>query len=137
MVPPFLLRDIDWIGHSIIKGKFITEWNSNEVIFLMPWKRKVLTASGVCIGVGSSIFIAQRQWERLNRVTWTDIPPPNFTIDSREQQIKALQQGEEYDVLVIGGGATGTGVALDAATRKLKVALVEKDDFGSGWKGLG
>lgn len=36
-----------------------------------------------------------------------------------------------YDLLVIGGGATGTGIALDAATRGLKVALVERDDFSS------
>ena len=41
-------------------------------------------------------------------------------------------KGEEYDLLIIGGGATGTGVALDAATRGLKVALVERDDFASG-----
>lgn len=37
-----------------------------------------------------------------------------------------------YDLLIIGGGATGTGAALDAATRGLKVALVERDDFSSG-----
>ncbi|KAL1304792.1 hypothetical protein AAFC00_003723 [Neodothiora populina] len=42
------------------------------------------------------------------------------------------EEGEEYDLLIIGGGATGTGVALDAATRGLKVALVERDDFASG-----
>jgi len=40
--------------------------------------------------------------------------------------------GEEFDVLIIGGGATGAGVAVDAATRGLKVALVERDDFSSG-----
>ena len=39
---------------------------------------------------------------------------------------------KEYDLLIIGGGATGTGIALDAATRGLKVALVERDDFASG-----
>ena len=39
---------------------------------------------------------------------------------------------EEFDVLVIGGGITGAGVALDAASRGLKTALVEKDDFASG-----
>ena len=39
---------------------------------------------------------------------------------------------EPYDLLVIGGGATGSGIALDAATRGLKVALVERDDFASG-----
>lgn len=37
-----------------------------------------------------------------------------------------------YDLLIIGGGATGAGAALDAASRGLKVALVERDDFGSG-----
>jgi glycerol-3-phosphate dehydrogenase len=40
--------------------------------------------------------------------------------------------GEPYDLLVIGGGATGSGIALDAATRGLKVAVVERDDFSSG-----
>ncbi len=39
---------------------------------------------------------------------------------------------EPYDLLVIGGGATGTGIALDAVTRGLKVAMVERDDFASG-----
>lgn len=40
--------------------------------------------------------------------------------------------GKEFDVLVIGGGITGAGVALDAITRGLSVALVEKGDFASG-----
>jgi glycerol-3-phosphate dehydrogenase len=39
---------------------------------------------------------------------------------------------EHFDVLVIGGGITGAGVALDAASRGLTTALVEKDDFASG-----
>jgi glycerol-3-phosphate dehydrogenase len=39
---------------------------------------------------------------------------------------------EPYDVLVIGGGATGAGVALDATSRGLRVALVERDDLASG-----
>jgi glycerol-3-phosphate dehydrogenase len=39
---------------------------------------------------------------------------------------------ERFDLLVIGGGITGAGVALDAAARGLSVALVERDDFASG-----
>ena len=39
---------------------------------------------------------------------------------------------EPFDVLVIGGGITGAGVALDAASRGLRTALVERDDFASG-----
>ena len=42
---------------------------------------------------------------------------------------------EQFDVLVIGGGITGCGVARDAAMRGLKVALVERDDFASGTSG--
>lgn len=38
----------------------------------------------------------------------------------RTEQIQVLQSGEEYDVLVIGGGATGSGVALDAITRGMR-----------------
>ena len=53
------------------------------------------------------------------------------TRDSGKEE--ALEDGdEEYDLLVIGGGATGSGIALDAATRGLKVAMVERDDFASG-----
>lgn len=39
---------------------------------------------------------------------------------------------EAFDLLVVGGGITGAGIAQDAAHRGLKVALVEKDDFASG-----
>ena len=39
---------------------------------------------------------------------------------------------EKFDLVVIGGGLTGGGIALDAASRGLKVALVEKNDFASG-----
>ncbi|XP_040460259.1 glycerol-3-phosphate dehydrogenase, mitochondrial [Falco naumanni] len=51
---------------------------------------------------------------------------------TREQQILALQTTGEFDVLVIGGGATGCGCALDAVTRGLKTALLERGDFSSG-----
>ncbi|HZP30671.1 MAG TPA: FAD-dependent oxidoreductase, partial [Acidimicrobiia bacterium] len=39
---------------------------------------------------------------------------------------------ETFDVLVVGGGITGCGVALDAAARGLRTALVERHDFASG-----
>jgi len=39
---------------------------------------------------------------------------------------------DEYDVLIVGGGATGSGIALDAVTRGLSCALVESNDFSSG-----
>ena len=50
---------------------------------------------------------------------------------SRGRAIEILTQ-ERFDVVVIGGGITGAGVALDAASRGYSVALVEKADFASG-----
>lgn len=50
------------------------------------------------------------------------------------QRLAALKSlaGEDFDLLIIGGGVTGVGAALDAASRGLKVALVESQDFASG-----
>jgi glycerol-3-phosphate dehydrogenase len=50
---------------------------------------------------------------------------------SRDAALSRLAD-EHFDVLVIGGGITGAGVALDAASRGLHTALVEKRDFASG-----
>lgn len=54
-----------------------------------------------------------------------------FSADRRPQLIKELKS-RQFDLLVIGGGITGAGIALDAATRGLSVALIEKNDFASG-----
>jgi glycerol-3-phosphate dehydrogenase len=50
---------------------------------------------------------------------------------NRTEAIERLER-EDFDLLVIGGGATGSGVALEAASRGLKVALVERFDFSEG-----
>ncbi|MCB1003266.1 MAG: FAD-dependent oxidoreductase, partial [Acidimicrobiales bacterium] len=49
----------------------------------------------------------------------------------RAQSLRRLET-ETFDVVVIGAGITGAGVALDAASRGLRTALVERDDFASG-----
>jgi len=58
----------------------------------------------------------------------TSLPPGSF---ERARALARLAD-EEFDVLVVGGGITGAGVALDAASRGLRTALVEKGDFASG-----
>ena len=50
---------------------------------------------------------------------------------NREEHLQRLKT-QSFDLLVIGGGATGAGVALDAVSRGLSVALVERDDFSAG-----
>ncbi|MDF1509907.1 FAD-dependent oxidoreductase [Robertmurraya sp. DFI.2.37] len=55
----------------------------------------------------------------------------NFSNKNRASMVAQLKN-TEFDVLVIGGGITGAGIALDAATRGMKIALVEMQDFAAG-----
>ena len=57
--------------------------------------------------------------------------PLTFSARNRAADIAKLQTGNT-DLIVIGGGITGAGIALDAASRGLKVVLLEKGDFASG-----
>ena len=49
----------------------------------------------------------------------------------RDLMLTRLEQ-EQFDVLIVGAGITGAGAALDAASRGLRTALIERDDFASG-----
>jgi len=58
----------------------------------------------------------------------------SFSASSRSVSLARMAENR-FDVLVVGGGITGAGIALDAATRGFSVALVEKRDFASGTSG--
>src|SRR3978361_786021 len=60
-----------------------------------------------------------------------EVPAGHEAPDLRAEAMTLLAEGS-FDVLVIGGGITGAGVARDAAMRGLSVALVEASDFASG-----
>jgi glycerol-3-phosphate dehydrogenase len=57
--------------------------------------------------------------------------PPEFSFRTRQQNLERLAN-ETFDLLIIGGGITGAGIARDATLRGLKVALVERRDFAVG-----
>lgn len=69
---------------------------------------------------------AQRS-ARADRAGWLDLQ----TLIDRDLALKTLAN-DQFDVVVIGGGVTGAGIALDAASRGLDVALIERDDFACG-----
>ena len=47
----------------------------------------------------------------------------------RSDMLKKLKETPRFDVIIIGGGATGLGAAVDSAARGLKTLLIEQDDF--------
>jgi glycerol-3-phosphate dehydrogenase len=51
---------------------------------------------------------------------------------NRKESIRALQETKQWDLIVIGGGATGLGIAVDASKRGYKCLLLEKNDFAKG-----
>ncbi|KAH3754670.1 hypothetical protein DPMN_189351 [Dreissena polymorpha] len=93
-----------------------------------------LAYAGLAVGGGTAVWSyinSQNQDmtvhaadEAQDKYAWAPLP-------TREQQLKSLAT-EEFDILVIGGGATGAGVALDSVSRGMKTAMVEMYDFGSG-----
>ncbi len=86
-------------------------------------KRRIEGKSGQGIGACS-----HTHYLAYIRLFTTMMQPLSSTV---RQHNLSLLESERFDVLVIGGGITGAGVALDAVARGYKVALVEKNDFAS------
>ncbi|CAH0522142.1 unnamed protein product [Peronospora belbahrii] len=102
-------------------------------------KRVMFGLGAGVIGVGGlagSAIVSAKEPHRLVAPIKCDdgstiIP---YETPSRAVQLDRLQK-EHFDVLIIGGGATGSGCALDAATRGLNTAVVEASDFAAGTSG--
>lgn len=52
--------------------------------------------------------------------------------ESRDRAFQAMTDDEGVDILIIGGGITGAGIALDAATRGLRTAIIDQGDWANG-----
>lgn len=102
--------------------------------------RKVLayTSAGTLAVTGGSYYFLNSGPAYPVSTRESRRPPPPWLPPGREKNIdvlKASGSGDDHaklDLLIVGGGATGAGVAVDATSRGLKVAVVERDDFSSG-----
>ncbi len=66
-----------------------------------------------------------------NQLAVREDMPIRFSVLDRKPLLHQVKH-TKYDVLIIGGGVTGAGIALDAASRGLRTCLIEKNDFASG-----
>lgn len=99
----------------------------------MAFRKLSVTALGTLIGGSVATYALRKNDDVLARVQLEEkVIKRARKLPPRSEQIVSLQGNEEYDVLIIGGGATGAGCALDSCTRGLKTALVEANDFASG-----
>lgn len=105
--------------------------------------RKVLLGGAVVAVATAGVFAVSSSFQLLRSPEqvaaaegWKKkIEAVGGIVPSRASHLSALlgtSPSSPLDLLIIGGGATGCGCALDAATRGLKVGLVERDDFASG-----
>ena len=83
----------------------------------------------------SSISLNRRLYSKqrffLSSSSRPSLGKDDIRVPARDVMLKNLKNGE-IDLLIIGGGSTGSGAALDAATRGLRVVCVEREDFSSG-----
>jgi glycerol-3-phosphate dehydrogenase len=70
--------------------------------------------------------------EQIAKLNYKDAAKFRFELKSRQEHIKRLKSGEQFDLLIVGGGANGAGVVLDAASRGLNCAIIDSFDFASG-----
>ncbi|HXW60162.1 MAG TPA: FAD-dependent oxidoreductase, partial [Myxococcota bacterium] len=96
----------------------------------MMTKTSILSVYSLCITTAVAML-----WLSTDKVLGASVSSLSLTekapLTTREQLISSLKQ-DHFDVLIIGGGATGAGAVLDAATRGLKTALIEASDYSMG-----
>lgn len=93
--------------------------------------------------VGGLYLVSQYQLKsrQSNTVYLKEIPrtesaplrsaPNDYTLRTREDFISDLESTSEFDILIIGGGATGVGTLLACSRKGIKAALIESNDFAS------
>lgn len=85
----------------------------------MAFRKFGVTALGTLIGGSVATYALRSNDDMLARVQLEEkIIKRARKLPTRSESVNALQSGEEYDVLIIGGGATGAGCALDACKYK-------------------
>ena len=76
-------------------------------------------------------LVDQDKLARYSRFETNNTSSNRFKLKNRDDHIKDITENNEYDILIIGGGATGAGCALSAANAGVRTLLVDAYDYAS------
>ena len=110
MLPAFVKHDAARAGGALVKGEQVGHGG------VLNWR----------------IMAVDRIYSKIAMPTHATLYPQPLATTRRRSLLQRLGRAAPYDIAIVGGGATGLGVALDAAARGLSVVLVESHDFAKG-----
>lgn len=129
------MLEVTALGAAFLAGIQVGIWNKKDISKI----RKIDTVFEPIITeyernkkyTGWKNAVARTKSTTNQMLATQDDAPMRFSVLDRQMQITRAQK-EKYDLIIIGGGVTGAGIALDAASRGMNVCLIEKNDFASG-----
>lgn len=113
---------------SFLSFTYNKKRKSDKIMFL-KWTKRILYGGGIGLSGYAIYKYYENKEKRKIAHTLMECPPQSWKPSSRKHVISCLKT-KLYDILIIGGGISGSGCALDGASRGLKVAMVESGDFG-------
>ncbi len=124
------MLEVTAFGAALLAGIKAGVWSKNDVKTIrkidhtfipeMPAKTRKIRYKGW-----------RKAVEKTKTKSKNEVSTLRFSVLDRKKQIKKIKN-TVFDLIIIGGGITGAGIALDASSRGLNVCLIEKNDFASG-----
>eukprot|EP00764_Aduncisulcus_paluster_P015173 gnl/Carplike_NY0171/956_a1314_1503.p1 GENE.gnl/Carplike_NY0171/956_a1314_1503~~gnl/Carplike_NY0171/956_a1314_1503.p1 ORF type:complete len:630 (+),score=214.41 gnl/Carplike_NY0171/956_a1314_1503:5-1894(+) len=115
------------VKNEIVKDKKIKVEKNSKFSCISCVKITLLSVLGILLGLFGVYFYLRRPRVPDYGIGYA----PLLQLPKREELISRLKS-DEFDIVFIGGGASGTAAAVDAASRGLNVAVIEWEDYGQG-----
>ncbi|WP_010520833.1 glycerol kinase GlpK [Aquimarina agarivorans] len=129
------MLEVTALGAAFLAGMKAGLWSKKELVYLNKADKKftpqITEYERTEKYTGWKHAVARTRTENIKMLAIHGNEPIRFSVLDRQRQLKHAMH-TKFDLVIIGGGVTGAGIALDAASRGMKVCLIEKNDFASG-----
>ena len=129
------MLEVTAMGAAFLAGIQAGIWTKEDITEIRDidqiFKPKISQFERTKLYDGWKHAVERTKTAHANQLAVREDTPIRFSVLDRKPLIHQIKH-TKYDILIIGGGVTGAGIALDAASRGLKTCLIEKNDFASG-----